>query len=1032
MESVHNLLSYWYKLEFFSPFLPEVTNDTKYINAHRKEVVWLAKTDPKYTYDVYMGNIKSQDLIDKLVEFYNGEDDTVEPDNSKSCVCAFKVTYDGRYIVNSFSISTYVWAFSKIISEKNLMAELKTSEIDKLNNEINDILVSINTPLQYKDLLHIYGIVTEKISLTFIDNPFSAIINRKFAKKGKNAKEINGAHEDDQDIDTDTSTDMMQSFYVSDIDMIKRNIRSDDTILRFIEALKKPEDNRVEIDKNISEMQKWLSPEKYPVAKWPSKHSPSLMQQLAINIAISEDGYPGSIFSVNGPPGTGKTTLLKEVIASNVAERALLLSEYNRPDDAFRKYKFSESESEYLKHYYIPDEALIKFGIVVASNNNAAVENISRELPTAKDVKHSNTDLFDIEKNDATYFSDIANMLIGNDQQCWGLISARLGKKSNIDELKQALWFNKEVNLQKLYKDEVPDWDQAKNIFRKKYSEVIEYRKQIGEAVEKVNNHKRFVTDCEIAFERMVTSRSKLDELQKLLDKQLIQQTQLQKQMGGVQENVRLLESRLPWYKKWLPFFFKNDPILIEVKKSKQILDQLTIYLTKINTKIGTLNNQVEEIRTNYESAKTDYQEKERLVDRSNQQMMRIQTQFGKNFAGEDFWKEIESNQQSQESCPWTDKKYDTLREELFYYAIMLHKSFILNSRCTKQNLNCLVNMWSNNFSEKDKVSAFAHLMNTLFLVIPVVSTTFASVTTFLQYVGKKQLGMLVIDEAGQATPQSALGALWRTNKAIVVGDPLQVEPVMTIPKELSKRFAEEFAIEEPYKSHEISVQVLADNINPYGGYRKYNDTHMWLGCPLVVHRRCLDPMFSISNEVAYNNRMFIATRVLNSGINLLLKESVWIDIAGKEIGNKDHYVPEQGEKVLEMVLQAFSVQNGLPQIYIISPFKSVARNIKILLKKGLYKHCAAIAKNEIDDWVEKSCGTVHTFQGKEANEVIFVLGCDDKSGARAAQWAGKKPNILNVAVTRAKYRLAIIGDSKLWTKVPNFDVAYKKLCEEL
>ncbi|MEI3168489.1 MAG: hypothetical protein V8S58_11505 [Lachnospiraceae bacterium] len=47
-----------------------------------------------------------------------------------------------------------------------------------------------------------------------------------------------------------------------------------------------------------------------------------------------------SVFSVNGPPGTGKTTLLKEIIVSNIIEKARLLAEYADPDEAFDDYSF--------------------------------------------------------------------------------------------------------------------------------------------------------------------------------------------------------------------------------------------------------------------------------------------------------------------------------------------------------------------------------------------------------------------------------------------------------------------------------------------------------------------------------------------------------------------------------------------------------------------------------------------------------------------------------------------------------------------
>ena len=60
--------------------------------------------------------------------------------------------------------------------------------------------------------------------------------------------------------------------------------------------------------------------------------------------------------------------------------------------------------------------------------------------------------------------------------------------------------------------------------------------------------------------------------------------------------------------------------------------------------------------------------------------------------------------------------------------------------------------------------------------------------------------------------------------------------------------------------------------------------------------------------------------------------------------------------------------------------------------------------------------GTVHTFQGKEADEVILVLGCDSSS-VNFAKWAADTPNLLNVAISRAKKEIIVIGDKNVWDK---------------
>ena len=66
------------------------------------------------------------------------------------------------------------------------------------------------------------------------------------------------------------------------------------------------------------------------------------------------------------------------------------------------------------------------------------------------------------------------------------------------------------------------------------------------------------------------------------------------------------------------------------------------------------------------------------------------------------------------------------------------------------------------------------------------------------------------------------------------------------------------------------------------------------------------------------------------------------------------------------------------------------------------------------NDWVQKNVGTVHTFQGKESSIVLLVLGRNGTDIGKAVPLV-TKPNLLNVAVTRAKDYFFIIGDYHIW-----------------
>lgn len=118
-----------------------------------------------------------------------------------------------------------------------------------------------------------------------------------------------------------------------------------------------------------------------------------------------------------------------------------------------------------------------------------------------------------------------------------------------------------------------------------------------------------------------------------------------------------------------------------------------------------------------------------------------------------------------------------------------------------------------------------------------------------------------------------------------------------------------------------------------------------------------------------------------------------WVHASGRSSGN---WVDNEG-KALERLL-ALLDSDGVPldSIAVITPFQDVRNQLKDRLDTKIVR------------------GTIHTMQGKEAAIIILILGGSSENGG-AREWAVSKPNLLNVAATRAKRRLYVIGDRNDW-----------------
>jgi hypothetical protein len=203
------------------------------------------------------------------------------------------------------------------------------------------------------------------------------------------------------------------------------------------------------------------------------------------------------------------------------------------------------------------------------------------------------------------------------------------------------------------------------------------------------------------------------------------------------------------------------------------------------------------------------------------------------------------SDEDLQLCVAYNDPELRAMRVEAFRLAMKLTESFVVKAwKRLGRTLSVFVDYQSGKISAALATAAAPHLWNAFFLVVPVVSSTFASFDNLFSGLGREGLGTLLIDEAGQSTPQNALGAIWRSRRVIAVGDPLQLEPVVPQPVEAISVWREFVGANMAWAPPMCSTQKLADDATPYGTTLKVGGSEtntIWVGSPLRVHRRCLE-----------------------------------------------------------------------------------------------------------------------------------------------------------------------------------------------
>jgi very-short-patch-repair endonuclease len=261
---------------------------------------------------------------------------------------------------------------------------------------------------------------------------------------------------------------------------------------------------------------------------------------------------------------------------------------------------------------------------------------------------------------------------------------------------------------------------------------------------------------------------------------------------------------------------------------------------------------------------------------------------------------------------------------------------------------------------------------------------------------------LLIIDEASQCDIPSALPLLLRAKRVLVIGDPQQLRHISTLPTDDEMALASEHGVLDSVSRWSYNQRSLYGLSEDVASQKK---RPVWF---LAEHYRSHPEIIEFSNRSFYQGKLILRTLLprLQERIPGHEMGVFWIDTPGAVARS-----PRSAVNVAEVagiidLITKWTAAGLLSRedlsLGVVTPFRLQMEKVREAIVGQPWPEAI---KDKI------TVGTAHRFQGDECDIMIFSPVVARGMSERLVRWVATTDQLLNVAITRARAALHVVGD---------------------